>query len=117
MYLGLTLGYSSNMVCRMHPDPLISVNSRCTTKWEKKRKRASAQDKEKKAKKLNEIHQKLNPFDVKVTKLKHHVGGRKLKCVTGRPAQSRQAAEKNFVERVRRKESVGWDFRSTVRRK
>lgn len=59
----------------------------------KKRKRSGStvQDKEKKAAKLNEIHQKLNPFDVKVTKLKHDVGGRKLKGVTGRPAQSRQA--------------------------
>jgi nucleolar protein 14 len=59
----------------------------------KKRKRTAAheQDKDKKAAKLNEIHQKLNPFDVKVTKLKHDVGGRKLKGITGRPAQSKQA--------------------------
>ncbi|TRM67830.1 nucleolar protein 14 [Schizophyllum amplum] len=59
-----------------------------------KRKRSSStseRDKEKKAAKLQEIHQKLNPFDVKVTKLKHDVGGRKLKGVTGKPAQSRQA--------------------------
>ncbi|KAI5893598.1 Nop14-like protein [Schizophyllum commune H4-8] len=59
-----------------------------------KRKRSgstSERDKEKKAAKLQEIHQKLNPFDVKVTKLKHDVGGRKLKGVTGKPAQSRQA--------------------------
>lgn len=59
----------------------------------KKRKRTASheQDKDKKAAKLNEIHQKLNPFDVKVTKLKHDVGGRKLKGITGRPAQSKQA--------------------------
>ncbi|KAI4528144.1 Nop14-like protein [Schizophyllum commune Loenen D] len=59
-----------------------------------KRKRSgstSERDKEKKAAKLQEIYQKLNPFDVKVTKLKHDVGGRKLKGVTGKPAQSRQA--------------------------
>lgn len=65
----------------------------------KKRKRARPldQDKDKKAAKLNEIHQKLNPFDVKVTKLKHTVGGRKLKGITGRPAQSKQAG----IEHVR----------------
>ncbi|KAI0322492.1 Nop14-like protein [Amylostereum chailletii] len=59
----------------------------------KKRKRAQTEEKDrtKRTEKLNEIHQKLNPFDVKVTKLKHDVGGRKLKGVTGRPAQSRQA--------------------------
>ena len=58
----------------------------------KKRKRgAQEKDKDKKAAKLNEIHQKLNPFDVKVTKLKHDVGGRRLKGITGRPAQSKQA--------------------------
>ncbi|TFY63142.1 hypothetical protein EVG20_g6438 [Dentipellis fragilis] len=59
----------------------------------KKRKRAQNEekDREKRAARLQEIHQKLNPFDVKVTKLKHDVGGRKLKGVTGRPAQSKQA--------------------------
>ena len=59
----------------------------------KKRKRSAVQeqDKEKRAAKLDDIHKKLNPFDVKVTKLKHVVGGRKLKGVTGRPAQSKQA--------------------------
>ncbi|TFK55373.1 Nop14-like protein [Heliocybe sulcata] len=57
----------------------------------KKRKRSDQGDKEKKAAKLREIQQKLNPFDVKVTKLKHDVGGRKIKGVTGKPAQSRQA--------------------------
>ena len=65
----------------------------------KKRKRAAPteRDKEKKATKLKEIQQKLNPFDVKVTKLKHDVGGRKLKGVTGKPAQSKQAG----IEQVR----------------
>ncbi|KAH8118427.1 Nop14-like protein [Phellopilus nigrolimitatus] len=59
----------------------------------KKRKHASSRetDNDKKAKKLQEIQQKLNPFDVKVTKLKHDVGGRKLKGVTGRPQESKQA--------------------------
>ncbi|KAK7470165.1 nucleolar complex protein 14 [Stygiomarasmius scandens] len=60
----------------------------------KKRKRAAPQekkDKEKRAAKLEEIHKKLNPFDTKVTKLKHDVGGRKLKGVTGKPAQSKMA--------------------------
>ncbi|KAK2465987.1 hypothetical protein APHAL10511_001628 [Amanita phalloides] len=60
----------------------------------KKRKRSAGlaeKDKAKKAAKLDEIHRKLNPFDVKVTRLKHDVGGRKIKGVVGRPAQSRMA--------------------------
>ncbi|KAJ4474993.1 nucleolar protein 14 [Lentinula aciculospora] len=59
----------------------------------KKRKRSVPQekDKEKRAAKLDEIQRKLNPFDIKVTKLKHDVGGRKLKGVTGKPAQSKTA--------------------------
>ena len=59
----------------------------------KKRKRTAPleKDKEKKAAKLEEIHRRLNPFDVKVTKLKHDVGGRRLKGITGKPAQSKQA--------------------------
>ncbi|RPD66900.1 Nop14-like protein [Lentinus tigrinus ALCF2SS1-7] len=59
----------------------------------KKRKRAAPteRDKEKKAARLQEIQQKLNPFDVKVTKVKHDVGGRKIAGTTGRPAQSKQA--------------------------
>ena len=58
----------------------------------KKRKRYAVpteKDKAKKAAKLDEIHRKLNPFDVKVTKLKHDVAGRKIKGVVGKPAQSR----------------------------
>lgn len=59
----------------------------------KKRKRSGSvdQDKIKKAAKLQEIHQKLNPFDVKVTKLKHDIGGRKIKGTKGQPAHSKQA--------------------------
>ncbi|KAH7931164.1 Nop14-like protein [Leucogyrophana mollusca] len=66
----------------------------------KKRKRSGTQDQDKvkKAAKLEEIHRKLNPFDVKVTKLKHDVGGRKIKGVAGRPAQSKQAG---IVQRER----------------
>lgn len=65
----------------------------------KKRKRAAPteRDKEKKAAKLQDIQQKLNPFDVKVTKLKHDVGGRKIIGTKGRPAQSKQAG----IEQVR----------------
>lgn len=65
----------------------------------KKRKRAQNEekDKERRAAKLQEIQQKFNPFDVKVTKLKHDVGGRKLKGVVGKPAQSKQAG----IEQVR----------------
>lgn len=59
----------------------------------KKRKRPGSvdKDKEKRAAKLDEIHKRLNPFDTKVTKLKHDVGGRKVKGVFGKPAQSKQA--------------------------
>jgi nucleolar protein 14 len=68
--------------------------SRQSQPGDKKRKRTSggdtSLDKEKKAKKLDEIQKKLNPFDVKVTKLKHDVGGRKVKGVTGRPGLSKQ---------------------------
>lgn len=65
----------------------------------KKRKRSgsasangsgSVAEKQDKARKLEEISRKLNPFDVKVTKLKMDVGGRKVKGVVGRPAASRQ---------------------------
>jgi hypothetical protein len=65
----------------------------------KKRKRTNSQekDKEKRAAKLDEIHKKLNPFDTKVTKLKHDVGGRKVKGVTGKPSQSKQTG----LEQVR----------------
>jgi nucleolar protein 14 len=59
----------------------------------KKRKRSQSSqqpNKDKKAAKLQEIHERLNPFDVKVTKLKHDVGGRKIKGVSGRPAKSKQ---------------------------
>ena len=59
------------------------------------RKRGRAQNEEKdnakRAARLGEIQQKLNPFDVKVTRLKHDVGGRKLRGVSGKPARSKQA--------------------------
>ena len=66
----------------------------------KKRKRSQLdeKEKEKKAAKLREIQQKMNPFDTKMTKLKHDVGGRKIAGVMGRPAQSKQAG----IEQVRR---------------
>ena len=59
----------------------------------KKRRRAQIEEKDtvKRAARLREIQQKLNPFDVKVTRLKHDVGGRKLKGASGKPAQSKQA--------------------------
>ena len=65
----------------------------------KKRKRAAPteREKERRAERLKDIQQRLNPFDVKVTKLKHDVGGRKIVGVVGRPAQSKQAG----IERVR----------------
>lgn len=65
----------------------------------KKRKRSVLDDKEKerRAARLREIQQKMNPFDVKVTKLKHDVGGRKIAGLKGRPAQSKQVG----IEQVR----------------
>lgn len=66
----------------------------------KKRKRSAVpqeKEKEKRIARLDEIQRKLNPFDVKVTKLKHDVGGRKVKGVIGKPAQSKLAG----VEQVR----------------
>ena len=68
----------------------------------KKRKRSSVlteRDKAKKVTKLDEIQRKLNPFDVKVTKLKHDVGGRKIKGTVGKPAQSRQAGMEQVCNR------------------
>ncbi|KAF8838628.1 Nop14-like protein [Paxillus ammoniavirescens] len=68
-------------------------------------------DKVKKAAKLREIQQKLNPFDVKVTKLKHDVGGRKIKGASGRPAQSKQAGmqqrEKTLLKELEERGRVG----------
>ncbi|KAJ8455197.1 hypothetical protein ONZ45_g19016 [Pleurotus djamor] len=61
----------------------------------KKKRSKGGNDKEKdrvkRAAKLNELQHKLNPFDVKVTKLKHDVGGRNIKGISGRPAKSKQA--------------------------
>ena len=67
------------------------------TSRSKKRKHSvvTEQEKEKRAAQLDGIQRRLNPFDVKVTKLKHDVGGRKLKGVTGKPAQSKQAGIEN----------------------
>jgi len=58
-----------------------------------KRKRSKNEEADKggRAAKLREIQQKMNPFDVQVTKTKHDVGGRKVKGAVGRPAQSKQA--------------------------
>lgn len=74
-----------------------------------KRKRSAVptkKDKAKNAAKLDEIHRKLNPFDVKVTRLKHDVGGRKIKGVVGKPAQSRTAG----IEQV-------WIWSSNIERR
>lgn len=57
----------------------------------RKRPRNEDVDKERRAAKLREIQQKMNPFDVKATKIKHDVGGRKIKGSVGRPARSKQA--------------------------
>jgi len=66
----------------------------------KKRKRGGAilEHREKRVAKLNEIHEQFNQFDVKVTKLKHDVGGRKLKGVVGKPTASKQAGIEQVFE-------------------
>lgn len=58
-----------------------------------KRKRSTNEDVDKgrRTAKIREIQQKMNPFDLQVTKTKHDVGGRKIKGAVGRPAQSHQA--------------------------
>ncbi|TXT06079.1 hypothetical protein VHUM_03552 [Vanrija humicola] len=48
-------------------------------------------DRAKKSAKLDEIRARFNKFDERETKLKHDVGGRKIKGVTGRPTATRQA--------------------------
>ncbi|GJJ07321.1 hypothetical protein Clacol_001522 [Clathrus columnatus] len=83
----------------------------------KKRKRTEnavvppERDKQKAEQKLREIHERLNPFDTKVTKLKHDVGGRKLKGVTGKPGQSKQAGieqrNKTLLEEYQKKNRAG----------
>ncbi|PPQ63128.1 hypothetical protein CVT24_005768 [Panaeolus cyanescens] len=84
-----------------------------TGQQSKKRKRSALveKDKEKRTAKLQEIHQRLNPFDVKVTKLKHDVGGRRLKGITGKPAQSKQAGieqrKKTLLKEYEEKERAG----------
>jgi nucleolar protein 14 len=63
----------------------------------RKRKRGSSaggavlEHRDKRTEKLKEIHEKFNAFDVKVEKLKHDVGGRKIKGIMGKPSASKQA--------------------------
>jgi len=82
----------------------------------KKRKRSGSidQDKIKKAAKLQEIHQKLNPFDVKVTRLKHDVGGRKIRGTKGQPAQSKQAGIQQVRHHIRGR-TIKYIFSVTAR--
>jgi nucleolar protein 14 len=55
------------------------------------KKRRSASQESLKATALKQIREKLNPFDQKVTKLKHDVGGRVIKGRIGKPTFKRQA--------------------------
>ncbi|THH27646.1 hypothetical protein EUX98_g6552 [Antrodiella citrinella] len=81
----------------------------------KKRKRTGSvlddKEKERRATKLKEIQQKMNPFDMKVTKLKHDVGGRKIAGLVGRPAQSKQAGieqrKKTLLKEYEEKDRAG----------
>jgi len=67
----------------------LSRQSRPNNK-KRKRSETSVSDKEKKQAKLQAISQRLNPFDVQVTKLKHDIPGEKVKGVRGRPGVSKQ---------------------------
>jgi hypothetical protein len=69
----------------------------------KKRKRGGAilEHREKRAANLNKIHDQFNQFDVKVTKLKHDVEGRKLKGVVGKPTASKQAGIEQVIQEPR----------------
>ncbi|KAF8681461.1 Nop14-like protein [Rhizoctonia solani] len=69
----------------------LSRNSQPQKHKKKKSGEGTAIEKAKKAAKLEAIQRRLNPFDERVTRLKHDVGGRKLKGVVGKPAVSRQA--------------------------
>ncbi|WWC90039.1 uncharacterized protein L201_004969 [Kwoniella dendrophila CBS 6074] len=70
------------------------LNNKNYSKKEKKAyKKGGARetDRAKKLDKLEEIRRNLNKFDERETKVKHDVGGRNLKGVTGRPSASKQA--------------------------
>ncbi|CEL59285.1 putative nucleolar complex protein 14 OS=Schizosaccharomyces pombe (strain 972 / ATCC 24843) GN=nop14 PE=1 SV=1 [Rhizoctonia solani AG-1 IB] len=69
----------------------LSRNSQPQKHKKKKSGEGTAIEKAKKAAKLEAIQRRLNPFDERVTRVKHDVGGRKLKGVVGKPAVSRQA--------------------------
>lgn len=68
----------------------LSRNSQ-SQKHKKRSGEGVAIEKAKKAAKLEAIQRRLNPFDERVTRVKHDVGGRKLKGVVGRPGVSRLA--------------------------
>jgi len=70
------------------------LNRKAVSKKDRKGKkgaRSADVERAKKVAKLNEIHSRFNKFDERETKVKHDVGGRKLKGVTGRPTASKQA--------------------------
>ncbi|KAH7344064.1 nucleolar protein 14 [Rhizoctonia solani] len=69
----------------------LSRNSQSQKHKKKKSSEGTVIEKAKKAAKLEAIQRRLNPFDERVTRVKHDVGGRKLKGVVGRPGVSRQA--------------------------
>ncbi|CAE6487581.1 unnamed protein product [Rhizoctonia solani] len=66
----------------------LSRNSQ-SQKHKKKSGEGTAVEKAKKAAKLEAIQRRLNPFDERVTRVKHDVGGRKLKGVVGRPGRKK----------------------------
>jgi nucleolar protein 14 len=69
------------------------LNRKSVSQKDRKAKKGRSQDVErsKKVSKLEEIHSRFNKFDERETKVKHDVGGRKLKGVTGRPTAAKQA--------------------------
>ena len=89
------------------------------TSRSEKRKRpvVPEQEKEKRAVQLDGIQRRLNSFDVKVTKLKHDVGGRKLKGIAGKPARSKQAGIEQVCRDYDRRYQVDLLFDPSGRRR
>lgn len=68
----------------------------------RKRKRGSDTSQQQRAARIEEITSKLNPFDLKVTKPKHDIAGKKVKGVMGRPAASKQMGLQQVCPETRR---------------
>lgn len=68
-----------------------------------KKKNSSGKNRQDRDKVLGEIRQQFNPFDVKVAKKKHDIGGRNVRGSVGRPGLSKLSGEEARME-ARRQE-------------